>query len=79
MRKRRNPRKPSLVKVKAGCAEYDDYIRVLGTDGSPGSSAPIIFLGELKNDLGHCVLSVDGKIYDGLHTDNLVELEEDEL
>lgn len=41
----------------------------------------VIFLGEIPNMPGHCVVAgcTTGKIYSGLHTDNFVEMQEDEL
>jgi hypothetical protein len=43
-------------------------------------NATYIFLGEIPNMPGHCVVadSRSGKIHSGYHTNNFVELEKDE-
>jgi hypothetical protein len=40
-----------------------------------------IFLGEIPNMLGHCVVCdyKTGKIFGGYHTDNFIELTEEEI
>jgi len=40
-----------------------------------------VFLGELANMKGHCVVAdhITGQIFSGYHTDNFVELTEDEV
>lgn len=39
-----------------------------------------IFLGEIPNQPGHCVLlGKSGRMYDGFHTDDFEELSEDEV
>jgi hypothetical protein len=39
-----------------------------------------VFFGEIPNMPGHCVVAdpEDGRIYSGFHTENFVELSEDE-
>jgi len=40
---------------------------------------PVLFIGELVNMPGHCVLvRKDGKVLWGYHTDNFIELTEEE-
>jgi hypothetical protein len=42
--------------------------------------APYIFLGEIVQMPGHCIVvgMKDGKIYNGYHTENFIELTENE-
>ncbi len=39
-----------------------------------------IFLGNIPNMLGHCVVAdhLSGRVYSGYHTENFIELDEDE-
>ncbi len=40
----------------------------------------LIFVGEISNMKGHCIISrKNGKLVIGYHTDNFVELTEDEI
>ena len=71
------PRKLSLVKFDYDSLpeKYHKYY----TSVFPKESS-FIFLGEVTNCPGHCVLATkDGKIHYMYHTDNFVELTRDEL
>jgi hypothetical protein len=73
--KRRKPRKLSLVKFNFdGCpVEYHKKC--------PFSSEVVyVYLGDIVNMPGHCVVveHETGRIYSGFHTENFVEIPEDE-
>ena len=62
-----------LVKFKVPDKDYKDYpFSVHDT---------FVMLGEIKGMEGHCVVAnfKTGQIYSGYHTDNFVELTEEEL
>lgn len=61
----------TMIKLKDTSPEYK---KIFGP-------SPYIFLGEIPNMYGHCVICSyqTGKIYCGYHTDNFIEIEEDEL
>jgi hypothetical protein len=69
------PRKLSLVNFDFGSIDkkYHDHYPFM-----PNSN--YIFLGEIPNMPGHCVIGKkDGSITWGWHSDNFVELTEDEV
>lgn len=67
MGKRKIPRKMSIVKQR-------DYIGI-------EDDSLFIFLGEIKNMRGHCVVVgyKTGKTYSGFHIENFFEVSEDEV
>ena len=72
---RRVPRKLSLVKFDASRLARGSRRKYPFRAG-----AAYVFFGEIPNMHGHCVV-VDqgsGRIYSGYHTDNFVELTEEE-
>jgi hypothetical protein len=70
------PRKLSLVKFKASSMR-----RGFRNKYPFRIDATYIFIGEIPNMPGHCVLAdhQTGKLYSGYHTDNFVELSGNEL
>jgi hypothetical protein len=67
-----NPRQYSLCKFDAhGAWEYYPF----------SESGTYIFLGEIPNMPGHCVTAnyKTGQIYSGWHTNQFVEIPEDEV
>ena len=74
MKKRKTPRKLSLVKF-APIDMPQEYM-----DKYPFDVGKVyVFHGELENMLGHCVVSdhPSGQVYSGHHTENFEELDED--
>jgi hypothetical protein len=60
----------------------DDYIKIMYMMDDPIMKEDIfIFLGEIPNMQGHCVVAghKSGKIFSGYHTNNFIELTEDEI
>ena len=73
--KTKTPRKLSLVKF-----DFKTLPKKYHSDYPFRPEDRLIFLGEIPNMMGHCVLAKeDGTITSGWHTDNFVELTEDEL
>jgi hypothetical protein len=70
------PRKLSLVRFKAE-AIPPSYLRKYPFK----AGRAYLFFGEITNMGGHCVVEDHrtGKIYSGYHTENFVELTEEEL
>lgn len=70
------PRKLSLVKFEPSPTPVSFHRKYPFRRG-----VAYIFLGEISNMPGHCVVvnRKTGKIYSGYHTENFVELEENEL
>ena len=65
------PRQYSLVKVKDSAhQDVKDYFEDVHI---------IIFLGEIPNMIGHCVISADDTTLISFHTDDFQELSEDEV
>jgi hypothetical protein len=76
-----NPRNMSLVKFNEGdgypVAPYPPEIR---KQYPFAVGEALLFVGEITNMPGHCVLvRKDGKVLWGYHTDNFIELMEEEL
>lgn len=74
--KDKKPRKLSLVQFDFTdlSDEYvKSYSKVFPKD------TPIVFLGEIPNMPEHCVVFVNGKIVFGYHTENFVEIDEDDV
>ena len=71
----RVPRKLSLVKFDASRVARGSRRKYPFRAG-----AAYVFFGEIPNMPGHCVVADrrSGQIYSGYHTDNFVELTEDE-
>ncbi len=70
----KRPRKLSLVKFE------DKRFREKGSRKNPFKQGrPYVFLGE--NVPGHCIVADHrtGRVYSGFHTENFVELSEDEV
>ena len=67
-------KKLTMVKLNTTSQEYPNYKEIFGP-------SPYIFLGEISNMPGHCVICSHqtGKIYSGFHTDNFVAIPEDEM
>jgi hypothetical protein len=72
----KNPRPLSLVKFNFDTMPVEYHSTYPFQAG-----AVYVFLGELVNMRGHCVVAdhKTGQIYSGYHTDNFVELSEDEV
>ena len=75
-KKRKIPRKLSWVKFDfSGMDEqtYSDYAQIFNEEA-------YIFMGEITNMPGHCILlSPNGNTKIGYHTENFIELSEDEV
>ena len=71
-KKQKRPRQYSLVKFETTPKYWKDY---------PFKPKQVlVFLSDIPNMKGHCI-TIDyktGKIYSGYHTDNFVEIPEDE-
>lgn len=68
-------KKLKLVKL-TDASQKEDYIKdVFDPDHT------FVFLGEIKGMPGHCVVigTTTEKVYTGYHTDNFIELTEDEI
>lgn len=72
----RKPRKLSLVKF-----DFTRIDRKFWSKYPFKSGRSYVFMGEIVNMLGHCVVAdhKTGKIYSGYHTENFVELKEVDL
>jgi hypothetical protein len=72
MGKRRAPRELSLVKVAP---------RANGKRYPFARDLPLVYLGEIPNLPGHCVVagSKTGRVYSGYHIETFVELSSDEV
>lgn len=75
-KKTKIPRKMSIVKF-----DFDHLPRKFHAKYPFKSNRVYIFLGEISNMSGHCVVAdhKTGRIYSGYHTENFVELAEDEV
>jgi len=73
--KRKKPRRLSLVKAPAVILEGKTVRFPYAKD------QPLIFLGEIPNMPGHCVVigAKSGRVYSGYHTGNFVELSDDDV
>ncbi|QDV61101.1 hypothetical protein [Crateriforma conspicua] len=69
------PRYLSLVRFDFGSVPSDYHAKYPFTD-----SRTYIFFGEIPNMTGHCVVAdhQTGQLFSGYHTENFVELAEDE-
>ncbi len=76
MKKKRKPRKYSLVRW-----DHEHLTPEMKAKYPFKEKGVYIFFGEIPNMPGHCVVSdhKTGKIYSGYHTDNFVELKDDEV
>jgi hypothetical protein len=72
----RKPRKLSLVKF-----DFDNLSPTFHTAYPFKRGGTYVFIGEIPNMLGHCVVAdhKTGKIYSGYHTENFIELSEEEV
>ena len=72
MSKRRKPRDLSLVKLAP---------RAIGKRYPFAKDLPLVFLGEILNMPGHCIVagSKTGRVYSGYHIETFVELPVDEV
>jgi hypothetical protein len=60
----------------------DHYVKIMYMIDDPIMKEEIfVFLGEIPNMQGHCVVAghKSGKIFSGYHTNNFIELTEDEV
>jgi hypothetical protein len=74
MKRRKQPRKLSLVKF-----DYDSIPTELHKHYPFVKGKAYLFLGEIPNMPGHCALAEsNGKVMFGYHTDEFIELTEDE-
>lgn len=71
----KKPRKLSLVRFNYEDLEAEYHRKYPFTE-----SKTYIFFGEIPNMLGHCVVMdhVTGQFYSGYHTENFIELSDDE-
>lgn len=74
MKKQKKPRQLSLVKFDTTRLTHDELRQYPFAKGQS-----YLFLGEIPNMPGHCVVELDGKIVWGYHTDNFIELTEEEV
>lgn len=75
MRRRKQPRKLSLVKF-----DYDSIPKVYHKSYPFLRDKAYLFLGEIPNMPGHCaVAGQNGTVMFGYHTDEFVELTEEEV
>jgi hypothetical protein len=72
----KKPRKLSLVKF-----DFDNLPPKFRTAYPFKLGRAYVFIGEIANMLGHCVVAdhKTGKIYSGYHTENFIELSEEEV
>jgi len=74
-RSRRQPRTRALVRLRSPLPSR--------RNGAPSLKAGVayVFLGEIPNMPGHCVVAdaKTGQLITGYHTDNFVEIPEDEV
>lgn len=69
------PRSYSLVKLSK---DMEDWLKAKSKSDSPLlQDSRFIFLGEIPNMPGHCVVAAfsSGKLISGYHTDNFVEID----
>jgi hypothetical protein len=69
------PRSLSLVRFRFETMPNEYHAKYPFIDGRT-----YVFLGEIPNMLGHCVVAdhQTGQIFSGYHTENFIELSEDE-
>ncbi len=74
----KQPRQNALVKLEE---EYAKFLKSSESDIPLIQEEVFIFLGEIPNMPGHCVVAghKSGRIYSGYHVENFLELTEDEL
>ena len=72
----RKPGKLSLVKF-----DFENLSPTFHTAYPFKRGGTYVFIGEIANMLGHCVVAdhKTGKIYSGYHTENFIELSEEEV
>ena len=73
------PRQYAMVKLQS---EFTSWLKENGHENSELLREDVyIFMGEIPNMPEHCVVAAknSGKILSGLHTDNFIELTEDEV
>ena len=72
---RKDPRPNSLVRF-----EYGNVPAEYHTQYPFNETHTYLYLGEIQNMPGHCsVANKEGRVYWGYHTDNFIELTEDEV
>ncbi len=73
------PRQYALVKVTSETKLWLQNNNI--TDSPLLLNSSFIYLGEIPNMPGHCVVAeqTSGKVHSGFHIENFVEMEEDEI